>query len=149
MEGNMLIQHLGNYRWEDVPVLSYKEEGTHFKNITRQILSEGLADIPCQLRYFEIASNGYSTLEHHQHAHLVIILRGAGKALLGKNICPVQEKDVMTIPAHTWHQFRATEGIPLGFLCLVNIDRDKAILPTENDLELLRRDPDIAAFIRS
>lgn len=145
----MLIQHLGNYDWENVPVLSYKEEGTHFKSITRQILSEGLADVPCQLRYFEIAPGGYSTLERHYHAHLVTILRGAGEALLGEKIYPVRDKDIITIPGRTWHQFRATEGIPLGFLCLVNIERDKAILPAENDLELLRRDPDIAAFIRS
>jgi mannose-6-phosphate isomerase-like protein (cupin superfamily) len=145
----MRIQHLGNYEWENVPILSYKEEGTHFKSITRQILSKGLADIPCQLRYFEIAPQGHSTLEHHRHAHLVIILRGAGEMLLGEKICLVQEKDIITIPAHTWHQFRATESMPLGFLCLVNNDRDKAILPAENDLESLRRDPDIAAFIRS
>lgn len=145
----MLVQHLGNYEWENVPVLTYKEEGTHFKSITRQILSAGLADIPCQLRYFEIAPEGYSTLERHQHAHLVIILRGAGETLLGGKICLVREKDIITIPAHTWHQFRATGGTPLGFLCLVNNDRDKPILPAENDLELLRRDPDIAAFIRS
>ena len=145
----MLVQYLGDYEWENVQILPYKEVGTHFKSITRQILSAGLADIPCQLRYFEIASDGYSTLEHHQHAHLVIILRGAGEALLGEKICQVREKDIITIPAHTWHQFRATGDTPLGFLCLVNNDRDKPILPAENDLELLRRDPDIAAFIRS
>ncbi len=145
----MLIQHMENYEWENVPILTYKEEGTHFKSITRQILAEGLGDVPCQLRYFEIASEGHSTLEHHQHTHLVIIFRGEGEVLLGSKIYSLQEKDVITIPAHTWHQFRATKGTPFGFLCMVNIERDKPIRPTEDDLKLLRQDPEIAAFIRS
>lgn len=145
----MLLRHLENYDWENIPVLNYKEDGTHFKSITRRVLSEGLADIPCQLRYFEIAPDGHSTLEHHQHAHLVIIFRGEGEALLGDKVYPVREKDVVTIPAQTWHQFRATQGTSLGFLCLVNVDRDRPVRPTEEDLKLLHQDPKIAAFIRS
>ncbi|MEA4924654.1 MAG: cupin domain-containing protein [Syntrophomonadaceae bacterium] len=145
----MLIKHLDNYQWQDVPILAYKDEGIHYKNITRQVLCEGLADVPCQLRYFEIAPEGHSTLEHHEHAHLVVIFRGEGEALLDNKIYPVKEKDVITIPAHTWHQFRANQRCALGFLCLVNIERDRPILPTADDLEALRRNPDVAAFIRS
>jgi len=145
----MLIRHLKNYQWENVPVLAYKEEGNHFKSITRQVLCEGLADVPCQLRYFELAPEGHSTLEHHQHAHLVIIYRGSGEVLLGEKIYSVQEKDVVTIPAHTWHQFRATKGTTFGFLCMVNVERDNPVLPSEDDLKMLRQDPDIALFIRS
>jgi len=145
----MFIQHLENYQWDKIPILPYKEEGYSYKSITRQVLCEGLADIPCQLRYFEIAPEGHSTLEHHQHAHLVIIFRGEGEALLEQKIHTVHERDVITIPAHTWHQFRASKGTTLGFLCMVNIERDRPILPAEDDLELLRQDPDIAAFIRS
>lgn len=145
----MLIQHVEDCQWENVPILKYKEEGTHFKSITRQILSEGLEDVPCQLRYFEIAPEGHSTLEHHQHVHLVMIVRGAGEVLLGQKIYAVQEKDVVSIPAHTWHQFRATKGVPFGFICIVNIERDRPIRPSEDDLELLCQDPEVAAFIRS
>ena len=49
----------------------------------------------------------------------------------------------------TWHQFRAADDEPLGFLCLVNTDRDRPALPTEADLADLRRDPTVAAFIRA
>jgi len=145
----MLIRHLDNYRWENVAVQPYKEEGTHYKSISRQVLFEGLVDVPCQLRYFEIEPEGHSTLEHHQHAHLVIIFRGKGEVLLGQKVHPIYDRDVVTIPAHTWHQFRANKGTTLGFLCMVNIERDRPILPVEDDLELLRRDTDIAGFIRS
>lgn len=145
----MLIPHLDNYQWKDIPILTYKDEGTHYKNITRRVLCEGLADVPCQLRYFEIAAGGHSTLEHHEHAHLVVIFRGEGEALLGNKVYPVKDKDIITIPAHTWHQFRATKGCTFGFLCMVNIERDKPILPSKDDLDLLSQNQDIAAFIRS
>ena len=48
----------------------------------------------------------------------------------------------------TWHQFRATEGEPLGFLCMVNAARDKPQLPTADDLASLEAEPRIAAFLR-
>lgn len=145
----MLIHYSGDYKWENIPVLAYKEEGNCFKNITRQVLLEGESELPCQLRYFEVAPGGHSTLEHHQHVHFVVIFRGEGDVLLGDKIQHVQEKDVIEIPSHTWHQFRATRAGHLGFLCLVKNERDKPVLPTEEDLNLLRQNPEVAAFIRS
>lgn len=144
----MFIRHSGNYRWEGVPLLAYKETGSCFKDITRQVLLDGVPELSCQLRYFEVEPGGYSTLEHHQHVHFVVIFRGEGSVLLGEQIYPVKEKDVIEIPSFSWHQFKATGNIPLGFLCLVNVDRDKPILPTEEDLKSLRQDAAIAAFIR-
>jgi hypothetical protein len=47
----------------------------------------------------------------------------------------------------TWHQFRATSGEPLGFLCMVNATRDKPELPSAEDLAKLERDAKIAAFL--
>ena len=41
----------------------------------------------------------------------------------------------------TWHQFRATKGEPLGFLCMVNAERDKPQLPTPEDVARLREIP--------
>ena len=55
--------------------------------------------------------------------------------------------DLVTIPAWTLHQFRATQGTPMGFLCMVNNDRDKPQLPDEAEVEALRADPAVAAFL--
>jgi len=145
----MIVKYSGDYKWDDVSVLSYKETGTNFKSITRQVLCEGLGDVPCQLRYFEVLAGGYSSLERHEHVHVVMILRGAGQVLLGDQIHSITEKDVITIPPLTWHQFQANGKSPLGFLCLVNVERDKVQLPTQEDLVALGKDPEIAAFIRS
>ena len=137
-----------DYTWEGVPVLNYKQDGTHFREITRQVLFEGNAQIPAQWRYFETAADGYSTLERHEHLHVVLILRGSGKVLVGKRIFKIKTFDLIQIPSLTWHQFRATAGEPLGFLCLVNIDRDRPQLPGPADLKGLRANAKIAEFIR-
>ena len=67
-----------DYRWEGVAELPYKEDDRAlFKSITRQVL---FADpqLHGELRYFEVAPGGFSTLERHQHMHAVMILRGRG-----------------------------------------------------------------------
>jgi hypothetical protein len=48
-----------------------------------------------------------------------------------------------------WHQFRAAEDAPLGFLCLVAADRDRPQLPDADDLAALRQDAKVADFIRA
>ncbi len=69
-----------DYRWDEVSCLPYKEEGeAPFKAISRQVLFAE-AKLGCELRYFEMAAGGYSTLERHEHMHAVMILRGHGHA---------------------------------------------------------------------
>jgi mannose-6-phosphate isomerase-like protein (cupin superfamily) len=136
------------YRWEGVEELPYKEDGRAlFKSITRQVL---FADpqLDGELRYFEMAPGGFSTLERHEHMHAVLILRGRGHCLVGDEVRAVETRDLVTVPAMTWHQFRATQGEPLGFLCMVNAARDKPQLPSAEDLAKLERNAKIAAFLR-
>ncbi len=137
------------FRWEGVPVLAYKEEGgTHFKSITRQVLFDESGPAGSQLRYFEIAPGGHSTLERHDHVHSVMILRGRGEALVGREVHPLGVNDLVRVPPQTWHQFRATADEPLGFLCVVRTERDKPQRPTAIDLGALKADPRVAAFVR-
>jgi mannose-6-phosphate isomerase-like protein (cupin superfamily) len=136
-----------DYRWDEVAHLPYKEDGAApFKAISRQVLFAEAA-LGCELRYFEMDAGGFSTLERHGHMHAVMILRGHGLCLLGSEVRPVKPFDLVTIPSWTWHQFRATEGGPLGFLCMVNAQRDKPQLPTARELEALRAHPAVAAFL--
>ena len=75
-------------------------------------------------------------------------IRGRGSALVVDRVVPLALHDVVFVPSWGWHQFRAIEDEPLGFLCAVVVARDRPVLPTAQDLEALRRDPQIAAFIR-
>jgi quercetin dioxygenase-like cupin family protein len=139
----------GDFRWDDVEVLAYKPEGSApFAGITRQVLfeHEGLA---AQLRYFEIEPGGHSTLERHEHVHGVVVLRGHGRCLVGDQIHEIGPHDLVTVPPMTWHQFRSAEDGPLGFLCLVNTERDRPQLPSASEVESLARDEVVAAFLRT
>ena len=127
------------FRW-DVPLKEYKTEGTGFRDITRQTLlgeGEGEQRLNFLTRYFEVQPGGYSTLEHHEHPHAVIILRGAGEVILGDRVEPVGLHDCIYISPDTLHQFHATADEPLGFLCMVDRERDRPRLPTDAELERL------------
>ena len=144
----MTVRRFNAFGWENVPVLSYKEGGP-YKDVTRQILFEGAESLPVQWRYFEVQSGGHSTLERHEHIHWVLILRGRGACLVGDEITAIAEHDLVEIGPLQWHQFRAAEDAPLGFLCLVAAERDRPQLPSEDDLTALRQNAKIADFIRS
>ncbi|MGE5339142.1 MAG: cupin domain-containing protein [Gemmatimonadota bacterium] len=125
------IDATGGFRWQAVERLRYKEEGSApFKDITRQVLFSQ-PDQACELRYFEIAPGGYSTLERHEHTHAVLILRGRGSVRIDGDTQPVGERDLVTIDPMTWHQFCAGADSPLGFLCLVSKERDRPQLPDD------------------
>jgi quercetin dioxygenase-like cupin family protein len=137
-----------NYRWEGVAVEPYKEDTRAlFKSVTRQVLFSDPGQ-ESELRYFEIAPGGFSSLERHRHTHNVLVLRGIGHCLIGHEVQAVTAHDLVAIPPLTWHQFRATGDEPLGFLCMVNTRRDKPELPTPHDLAELQQDSRVAAFLR-
>src|SRR6516164_8026718 len=137
-----------DYRWDAVAELPYKEDDRAlFRAITRQVLFSDTA-LASELRYFEVAPGGFSTLERHEHMHAVLILRGRGHCLVGRDVKALATRDLVTVPPMTWHQFRATCGEPLGFLCMVDAQRDKPQLPSEAELAELEADPAIAAFLR-
>jgi mannose-6-phosphate isomerase-like protein (cupin superfamily) len=145
---NSVVRHVGGHRWSGVPVLNYKEEGDHFKAISRQVLFEGGPKLPAELRYFEIDAGGHSTLERHDHIHSVMVIRGRGHCLVGATIYEIGGNDLVSIPSMTWHQFRATMNEPLGFLCLVNINRDRPERPDEANAAALKAMHSVGEFIR-
>jgi mannose-6-phosphate isomerase-like protein (cupin superfamily) len=136
-----------DFRWDGVEHRPYKEdERALFKTVTRQVLFSD-PQMRSELRYFEVAPGGFSTLEKHEHVHAVLILRGGGDCLIGNKVERVGQNDLISVPPWTWHQFRATDDEPLGFLCMVDAERDKPQLPTDSDLAELKKNPQIAAFL--
>jgi mannose-6-phosphate isomerase-like protein (cupin superfamily) len=130
------------FRWEGVDVLAYKQDGAApFKDVTRQVLFDD-PSLAAQLRYFEVAPGGWTTLERHEHVHNVMVIRGRGRCLVGDATHELSVNDLVAVPAMTWHQFRAAPDAPLGFLCLVSRDRDRPQLPTEEEWQsIAARDP--------
>jgi mannose-6-phosphate isomerase-like protein (cupin superfamily) len=142
------VRETAPFRWEGITVKPYQAEGSHFRGITRQTLFEGGDGLACQLRYFEVAPGGWSSLERHDHAHAVMIVRGGARVLIGDRLVDARTHDLVRVPPLTWHQFQPLGDEPLGFLCMVDCDRDTPQRPGDDALAALRGDPAIAAFIR-
>jgi quercetin dioxygenase-like cupin family protein len=138
-----------DYHWDGVAQLPYKEDDRAlFKSISRQVLFSD-PEMRGELRYFEMAAGGYSTLERHEHVHAVMILRGHGECMLGNAVRAVKPNDLISIPSFTWHQFKASAGEAFGFLCMVNAERDKPQLPTADELTALKADPRLSDFLKN
>jgi mannose-6-phosphate isomerase-like protein (cupin superfamily) len=143
-----MIRKHTEFNWDGAEVYPYKEDSSLFKGVTRQTLFPGANDLEVELRYFEIEAEGHSTLERHHHSHLVTVIRGSGRVLVGTEIHEVGLHDVIEVPPLTWHQFRATCTEPLGFLCVVSRDRDRPQRPTPAEVEALCADERVASFVR-
>lgn len=133
MSESIVRRHRGDFRWDDVDLLRYKQDGeAPFRDVTRQVLFAG-GEIPAQLRYFEVAPGGHTTLERHEHVHNVMVIRGRGECRVGDVVYPLAAHDLVRVPPLTWHQFHAADDAPLGFLCLVPAERDRPQLPTAEE----------------
>ena len=136
-----------DFRWDGVDLRPYKDDGAApFKAISRQVLFADPA-LGCELRYFEMAAGGYSTLERHEHMHAVMILRGRGQVLLGGEVRAAAavrsgHDPVLDLAPVPRHRRRA-----LGFLCMVNAERDRPQLPTEAERAELANNPAVRAFL--
>ncbi|MDH3457590.1 MAG: cupin domain-containing protein [Gemmatimonadota bacterium] len=115
-------------RWEGVPIRRYKDDPSLFKEVQRQVLlgeGEGEQALSFVVRYFEVGAGGYSTLEHHEHPHAVIVLRGRGSVRLDNETTDIAPFDCVYVAPGTVHQFRGDRGETLGFLCVVDRVRDR------------------------
>ncbi|ABM61256.1 cupin domain-containing protein [Halorhodospira halophila] len=142
-----------DYRWEGTEEEAYKAEGTHFSGARRQTLvgrPAGQEAPAFETRYFEVEPGGYTTLERHEHTHVVIVVRGHAEVVLDDRVEPLTPLDCVYIAPHAWHQIHATgANEPLGFLCIVDSDRDRPQRPDADDLARLCADPAVARRIRT
>jgi quercetin dioxygenase-like cupin family protein len=138
------------HRWRNIEELVYKDEDglASFKDVSRRILFGEDHQDGMEVRYFEVDAGGHTTLEKHEHTHLVIPIKGSGACLVGDEVLPLAMHDLVYIPAWAWHQFRAAENEVFGFLCLVKVERDRATLPTKEEIAEMNNNPEVADFIR-
>lgn len=140
------------FAWEGIPAQVYKRgeqgpTGLGWRDVVRHTLAGGEA-MAFQLRYFEIAPGGFSSLEKHQHAHTIVVLRGRGRVVAGREVFAVEPFDLVVIPGGTPHQFVAAGEEPFGFLCPVDAGRDAPQALDEEELRALLADPAVRATVR-
>ena len=152
MQNRSIIRRNRGYRWDGISLHEYKAEGSHFDRIPRQTLlgdGEGESSGAAVTRYFEIEPGGHSTLEAHQHNHMVVVVRGSGTMILGDETEDLRFLDAVYIAPNTFHQFHANGDEPLGFLCVVDRERDRPRLPGKADLEKLRSNSKVARLLKT
>ena len=93
-----------DFSWKGVKVLQYKDSGDDWAGIARQVLvGDSGETAKFHLRYFEISPGGNSSFETHKHEHVVICIRGSGRARVNKRKIDMKHLDVLYINPDTPH----------------------------------------------
>jgi len=146
---NVRFLKFDDYRWSGVEVKKYKDENNTWLDVCRQVIAGKYGEkTKFHLRYFEIAPGGYSTLEKHKHEHVVICVRGKGKAIAGDEVYEMNFMDVLYIGSNVVHQFVNDSNEPFGFFCIVDAKRDKPKLLTKKEILELLKNEKLSKFIR-
>lgn len=117
-------------RWPELPVREYKESPELYREVSRRVLlgaGEGEQALAFEVRYFEVAPGGWTTLERHRHPHAVVVVAGRGEVRLGAERHALAPFDAVFVAPDEAHQFRAAPDAPLGFLCVVDRERDRPV----------------------
>jgi len=124
--GSRVMRFESGFRWQGVPATEYKAPANHWCGILRTVLiGERGESTKFDVRYFEIAPGGFSSLESHTHEHAVIVLRGRGEVQLGDGAHALGFGDAVYVAPCEAHQFRNPTTEPFGFLCVVDSQRDQ------------------------
>ncbi len=140
------------FRWSRIDPQAYKfslgdERGMGWRGVTRYTLANpSAAPAKFELRYFELAPGGYSSLEKHAHVHIILVLRGKGRAVVGHQVFDLAPFDLLYVPPHTPHRWVNEGAEPFGFLCPVDAPRDQAQPVDDVEWEALKRAPTTAPY---
>ena len=132
MSGSRVVRHAAG-AWAGVEVRRYKEAAEHHRGVARhELLGEAAATMGFNVRYFEVDPGGYSSLERHEHGHAVVVLTGHGTVRLGAVTEPIGPMDFVYVAPWETHRFNAADDGPLGFLCVVDRERDRPQIVDES-----------------
>ena len=134
-----VLAHRPGFEWSGRSSSAYKDARDLTRNLTPNLAFKGVRRVELvgkfgersrtDLRYFEIEPGGYSSLEKHLHAHIVIGARGSGVLVLGSRRETLAPMDVACIGPLEAHQLRNESDEPFGFFCIVDHDRDRPAAP--------------------
>jgi quercetin dioxygenase-like cupin family protein len=126
----------GGEGWAAIRPQAYKDDAATFCEVTRRVLLGRMAgdDLAFEIRYFEVAPGGWTSLERHQHPHAVVVLVGSGEVRFRSERVPIAPFDAVYVAPGEAHQFLAAADEKLGLLCVVDHERDRPELVDESDL---------------
>jgi len=125
-DGRSRILRSAGFRWPGVEVQAYKDDDGSFRDVTRRLLAAP-ETAAFDVRYFELAPGGHTSLERHRHVHVVVCVRGGGRVRLDESYDEVGSGDVVYVAPDTPHRFENPTDEPFGFVCIVDRDRDRPV----------------------
>jgi ribulose-bisphosphate carboxylase large chain len=135
---SVIYPFAGDFTWTGVPQERYKAEDGTWAAIARTVLIGARGESALfDLRYFEIAPGGHSSLEKHEHEHVVICIRGSGTLLIDGALAELNFLDTAYLAPNDPHQLCNPFAEPFGFFCIVNHLRDRPRPPDEKELGAL------------
>lgn len=142
-----------SFSWSGVAASSYASEnsdgaGRSWRDTARHIIKGREEGGHFDVRYFEVAKDGFTSLECHKHIHSVICVRGQGYAIVGGSVVEIEPFDHIYVPPETAHQFVNSADEPFGFLCIVDAKRDRPRALTGQELAALRDNPKTASKMK-
>ena len=130
-----VLAHRPGFEWSGRPSSAYKDA----RDLARDLAFKGVRRVELvgkfgersrtDLRYFEVAPGGYTSLEKHLHTHIVIGACGRGVLVVGTRRETLSPMDVACIGPLEAHQLRNESSEPFGFFCIVEHDRDRPVAP--------------------
>src|ERR671936_435467 len=132
----------------DARRISFDPSAFRWRGLTRMTLASP-AGIPSafELRYFEIEPGGYSSLEKHRHVHVVVALRGRGRAVVGDAVFELEPFAAIYVAPLTPHRWLNAGDEPFGFLCTVDAERDRPQPLDDNEWDALQKNPATAPYV--
>ncbi len=129
-----IVQHLkfeNGFQWSHRQSTPYKDaDDLTFKGVRRvELVGKFGEQTRCDLRYFEVAPGGFTSLEKHLHTHIVIAARGTGVLTMGNQRIVLEPMDVVYLQPLEVHQLHNETPEPFGFLCIVDHERDRPMKP--------------------
>jgi ribulose-bisphosphate carboxylase large chain len=116
-----------DYTWEGRAPIPYKADASlPFQGVARhELIGPAGEQAAFDLRYFEVAPGGFTSLERHRHTHTIIGVRGEGVLLSDRTRIPVGHLDIAYVPSMRPHQLLNEGAEPFGFFCIVDRRRDR------------------------
>lgn len=125
-----LLKFAEGFRWEHREDREYKSTEFDFAKVRRvELIGRHGEQSDFDLRYFEIAPGGHTSLEKHLHTHVILAARGAGVLVTDELHESLTPMDVAYVKPLEVHQLRNESDQPFGFFCIVDRERDRPMRP--------------------